>query len=168
VTLPGKKSIVWPSSRVALAVLGMTLAGSAGQHSTSPGPAHNGRSTASTGRVWKSQTTGNEYLVRVQNDVFHAEWINVPVDWAKRGAYLRTECRRVGSKWVGTSESRLPCGERNSEQNLNWCHLQTRTEIDSFSSDRITGHGQSVRKVDCQQCKILEAGWNAFEWTPAQ
>jgi hypothetical protein len=169
----GKKNIVWLSSGLAFAALAMTLKGadaaSAGQHSAQQAAAHNGKSAAPAWRVWKSQTTANKYRARLEKDLFHAEWVDVPADWAKQGAYVRTECRRTGSKWVGTSESHLPCtkGEGASEQTMNWCDLKTRTEIDSISPDRITGHGESARKVDCQQCKILEAGWTAFVWTPA-
>ena len=53
-------------------------------------------------RTWKSQTTGNEYRVWVEKDAFHAEWVNVPEDMARHGAYLHTLCRHTGSKWAGT------------------------------------------------------------------
>ncbi|PYV24718.1 MAG: hypothetical protein DMG27_12145 [Acidobacteria bacterium] len=119
-------------------------------------------------RTWKSQTTGNEYRVWVEKDAFHAEWVNVPEDMARHGAYLHTLCRYTGSKWVGTSESLLPCteGEGPDQRTVNWCKLQTRTEIDSIARDRITGRGQTIKRVDCQSCKPLETGWAAFVWVP--
>jgi hypothetical protein len=121
-------------------------------------------------KLWKSQTTGNEYRVRVERGVFHAEWVNVPADWAKEGAYLRTECHRRGGKWVGTSVSHLPCttGEGPDVHIAKWCDLQTQTEIDSVTPQRIRGRGQGQSKVDCQQCRILEASWVDFVWTPSQ
>jgi hypothetical protein len=128
-----------------------------------------GGNVASAWKTWKSQTTENEYRVRVEKGVFHAEWVNVPADWAKQGAYLRTECRRTGRKWVGTSVSHLPCtvGEGQGTYIVKWCDLQTQTEIDSISHQRITGRGQRQSKIDCDQCKILEASWADFFWTPS-
>jgi len=119
-------------------------------------------------RTWKSQTTGNEYRVWVEKDAFHAEWANVPEDMARHGAYLRTLCRYTGSKWAGTSESLLPCtvGEGANQRTVNWCRLETQTEIDSIARDRITGRGQTIKRVDCQSCKVLETGWAAFVWVP--
>ena len=105
-------------------------------------------------RTWKSQTTGNEYRVWVENEVFHAEWVNVPEDMARHGAYLHTLCRHTGSKWAGTSESLLPCtvGEGSDQRTVNWCKVETQTEIDSIAADRISGRGQTIKKVDCQSC----------------
>ena len=106
-------------------------------------------------RTWKSLTTGNEYRVWVENEVFHAEWVNVPEDMARHGAYLHTLCRHTGSKWAGTSESLLPCtvGEGADQRTVNWCKVETQTEIDSIAEDRITGRGQTIKKVDCHSCK---------------
>ena len=130
--------------------------------------ASKGANVGSTWKTWKSQTTGNEYRVRVEKGVFHAEWVNVPADWAKQGAYLHTECRRTGGKWVGTSVSHLPCTSGEGPSIAKWCDLQTQTEIDSISPQRITGRGQSQSKIDCQQCKILKASWVDFIWTPSR
>jgi hypothetical protein len=117
--------------------------------------------------IWKSQTTGNEYRVRIQGDTLFAEWTNVPPAWAGHGAYIRTECRRLGLKWIGTSRSRLPCieGSGPKARIVNWCPLVTRTEIDSLTADRITGRGQAIRHSDCQTCKLLQTAWSDFVWT---
>ena len=117
--------------------------------------------------IWKSQTTGNEYRVRIQGDTLYAEWVNVPAAWAGHGAYIRTECRRLGQKWIGTSRSRLPCMEGSGPKAhiVNWCPLVTRTEIDNLTADRITGRGQAIRRTDCQSCKLLEVAWSDFVWT---
>lgn len=117
--------------------------------------------------IWKSQTTGNEYQVRIEGDTLYAEWVNVPAAWAGHGAYIRTECRRLGQKWIGTSRSRLPCMEGSGPKAhiVNWCPLVTRTEIDSLTADRITGRGQAIRRTDCQSCKLLEVAWSNFIWT---
>ena len=47
-------------------------------------------------KLWKSETTGKEYRVQVDRGRFYAEWVNIPPESAKRGAYIRSECRRVG------------------------------------------------------------------------
>ena len=117
--------------------------------------------------IWKSATTGNEYRVRIAADTLYAEWVNVPPAWAGHGAYIRTECRRLGLKWIGTSRSHLPCMEGSGPKAriVNWCPLVTRTEIDSVTADHITGRGQAIRRTDCQTCKLLEVAWSDFVWT---
>jgi hypothetical protein len=119
-------------------------------------------------KTWKSQTTGREYRVKVGNDLLYAEWVNLPPAMAQGGAYIRTECRRVGAKWVGTSRSYLPCtvGEGPKEHIGNWCRLLTRIEIDTIAADRISGRGESLRRFDCKTCKVLETSWADFVWVP--
>ena len=118
--------------------------------------------------IWKSQTTGNEYRVRIDGDTLRAEWTNIPQNVASHGGYVRTECKRVGPKWVGTTRSLLPCmgGSGPTARILNWCPLVTRTEIDGIAPDRIAGRAQAIRQSDCQSCKLLETIWKDFVWTP--
>lgn len=120
-----------------------------------------------SGRVWKSVTTGKEYRVRLERDLLHAEWINISPALAKGGAYIRSELRRAGTKWAGTSRLHLPCESVEDNKPVrNWCLLETRIEIDAITSDRITGRGESLRRFDCRVCKILETRWAKFEWVP--
>jgi hypothetical protein len=123
---------------------------------------------ASPARIWKSETTGNEYRVHIEGDTFRADWTNLPRDFVQHGAYVRTECRRVGSKWIGTTRSLLPCsgGAGPNTKVLNWCPLVTRTEINTIQADRITGRAQAIHSSDCQSCKVLEAVWKDFVWAP--
>ena len=118
--------------------------------------------------IWTSETTGKEYRVRIENEVFHAEWVNIPPNLAQREAYIRTECRRVGTKWIGTSQSYLPCavGQGVEEHIANWCHVVTRIEFDAATADRIVGRGEALHRFDCQRCKILETVWKDFVWVP--
>lgn len=126
--------------------------------------------TSDHAAVWKSQTTGNQYRVQFAGETFRADWINLPTSLARHGAYIHTECRRVGNKWVGTSSSYLPCSADSSHSNgmANWCKLVTRTEIDTVAADRITGRGQGLKRFDCKACRILEADWKDFVWVPAK
>jgi hypothetical protein len=119
--------------------------------------------------LWKSQTTGNEYRVSIEGDLLRAEWVNIPAELRRNGAYVRTECRRVGTNWVGTTRSRLrlPCTEvamANGRHPLAWCSLVTRIELDSMSPDRITGRAQAPTRLDCHACKLLDAEWKSFTW----
>lgn len=118
--------------------------------------------------VWKSETSGNEYRVSVEGDVVRSEWINLPADLAKQGVFLHTECHRMGSKWVGVADSRLPCsvGSGSDARVIRWCDLRTRFEIDSIAAGRITGRGEGIKRVDCGQCQVLESGWKDFVWIP--
>jgi hypothetical protein len=118
--------------------------------------------------VWKSEVTGNEYRVRLSGDTLDALWINIPPGLARRGAYIRTECRRVGSKWIGTTRSYLPCpteeGARNSSPKS--CPLVTRIEFDTVTPARISGRAQTRKRFDCEHCRILETAWADFVWVP--
>ena len=118
--------------------------------------------------LWKSETTGKEYRVQVDKDRFYAEWVNIPPESAKRGAYIRSECRRVGSKWVGTTRINVLCpvGEGAKEHIANTCRLQFRIEINSIKADRIVGRGETLKRFDCQSCRVDETGWGDFVWVP--
>jgi hypothetical protein len=133
-------------------------------------PKPQGRATSGRAlpALWRSATTGKEYRVQVDKDRFYAEWVNIPPESAKHGAFIRSECHRVGSKWIGTSSVRLPCavGEGAKEHIGNTCRLQLRIEIDSIGPDRIVGHGETLRRFDCQSCRVDEAGWGEFVWVP--
>jgi hypothetical protein len=133
-------------------------------------PKPQGRATSGRAlpALWRSGTTGKEYRVQVDKDRFYAEWVNIPPESVKHGAFIRSECHRVGSKWIGTSSLGLLCpvGEGAQEHIGNTCRLQLRIEIDSLGPDRIVGHGETLRRFDCQNCRVDEAGWGEFVWVP--
>ena len=54
-------------------------------------------------KLWYFDASHKDFRVEIKGDVFHAEWVNLPAEAAKQGAYIRIECRRTGTKWVGTS-----------------------------------------------------------------
>ena len=118
--------------------------------------------------LWKSETTGKEYRVQVDKDSFSAEWVNIPPESAKRGAYIRSECHRIGSKWVGTTRVNVlcPAGEGAKEHITNTCRLQFRIEINSIQADKIMGRGETLKRFDCQSCRVDETGWVDFVWVP--
>lgn len=120
--------------------------------------------------IWISETTGKEYHVTEDNNAFHAEWVNISAESAAHGAYIRTECKRQGSKWVGTSASFLPCSAGTDPKSKieNWCHLETKIEIESITADRISGRGEAIKSggFDCAKCKILDSEMKDFFWSP--
>ena len=120
-------------------------------------------------RVWRSQTTGKEYRVWIENERVHAEWVNIPPEIARRGAYIRTECRHVGESWIGTSQSYLPCDTtENGKRVSNWCRVVTKTEFDHIGANRMTGRSEGLRRFDCAGCRVLETVWKDFEWVPKE
>ena len=120
-------------------------------------------------RVWRSETTGKEYRVWIENERFYAVWMNVPAELAQGGAYIRTECQRVGTRWVGSSQTYLPfpCGRtENGKRVGKWCRVPTKIEFRRVEENRITGSAEGYRKFDCEKCKIVESVMKDFEWVP--
>jgi hypothetical protein len=127
-------------------------------------PAASAAKAAALPQVWKSESTGKEYRVKVEGDLFSAEWVNLPPEAAKQGRYIRTECRRNASRWIGTSRLLLGCQLPNG--NMKLCPLIVRFEVDFISPDRITGGGENLKDFDCGTCGIRKTGWAPFTWTP--
>ncbi len=121
---------------------------------------------ASGWQMWKSETTRKLYRVKIEQDHFVAEWANVPPAAKKQGAYLRSECRRAGAKWVGTTRAMLACALPGAEKKTHTCELTFRIEIDSISPTRIEGAGDTLHNFDCSKCQVLETGWAKFVWVP--
>jgi len=117
-------------------------------------------------KVWVSQTTHREYRLRIEQDLLYAEWINLPPDAAKLGAYVHTECRRLGDKWIGTTRVLLACAKPGEGKASRACPMTLRFEVDSVSPERITGRGESLRDFDCEKCEVRETGWGNFVWVP--
>jgi hypothetical protein len=119
-------------------------------------------------KVWKSQKTSREYRVRVENEAFYAEWVNIPPDAARQGAYIRTECRRAGLKWVGSSSINMlfavPGAPAGKDTKI--CHLTVRFEVDSISPEKIVGHSETLRNFDVNKCQVLQTTWGEFSWVP--
>ncbi len=141
----------------------LSLSGQEGK--VPPKPA---RTDSAHSEIWKSETTGKEYRVRIERDLFYAEWTNLPPAAVKQGLYILSECHRAGTAWIGTSQVFLLCSKPGEAtgKSMNGCHLTLRFEVDSISSERITGRGESLRRWDCQTCKVLETAWANFAWVP--
>ena len=115
-------------------------------------------------QVWKSATTGKEYRVQIEGDRLTAEWSNIPSEAAKQGAYSRSQCRRSGTRWIGSSRIFLACPLPDGKTKM--CPMLLRFEVDFISSDRITGGGEILREFDCASCEVRKTGWGPFSWAP--
>jgi len=143
-------------------------AGLCAQESKAPAPGKGESAAPASARIWKSETSGKEYRVWMENQRFHAEWVNIPPEFAAKGAYIRTVCRRTGTRWVGESRSYLPCsmGSGKEEHIANLCHVTTGFEVDSITKKRVAGRGEALKRFDCRTCKVLEKVWKNFVWVP--
>jgi len=119
-------------------------------------------------KIWHSETTNHDFRVEVTNDSFHAEWVNLPPIAAKQGAYIRTECRRAGTKWEGSSSikmiSAIPGAPAGKDTKL--CSLTLRFEVDSISPEKITGRAEALHAFDVNSCRVQETRWGDFTWVP--
>ncbi len=119
-------------------------------------------------KIWHSEITKHDFRVEVANDLFRAEWVNIPPAAAKQGAHIRTECRRAGSKWVGSSNISMlfaiPGAPTGKDTKL--CSLTVRFEVDSISAEKITGHSESLRNFDVNACRVQQTSWGGFTWIP--
>jgi len=134
------------------------------QSAPEPGGTKSAVKTAAFPQIWKSATTGKEYRVKIDGDRFTAEWSNIPPQAAKQGAYIRSECRRTGTRWIGKSRILLPCPLPDGKTKM--CPMLLRFEVDSISSDRIAGGGEILRDFDCGSCEVRKTGWGPFTWAP--
>jgi hypothetical protein len=120
--------------------------------------------------LWRSETTHSFYRVRVKGNSIHAVQSQLPFGVAKHGGYVRTECRRAGDHWIGTTSSFLKVtgsGPHRPAQS-NWCHLTTRTEFFSISATSITGRAEAIEAMDVAHCHILQKRWKDFVWKPVK
>ena len=119
-------------------------------------------------KIWHSEVTNHDFRVEATNDLFRAEWVNIPPAAAKQGAYIRTECRRAGSMWQGSSRIKMlfaiPGAPAGKDTKL--CSLTVRFEVDSISAEKITGHSEALRSFDANTCKVQETKWGDFTWIP--
>jgi hypothetical protein len=119
-------------------------------------------------KIWSSEITKHDFRVEVANDVFRAEWVNIPAAAAKQGAYIHTECRRTGAKWEGTSRISMlfavPGAPAGKDTKL--CSLTVRFEVDSITPERISGHSEALRSFDVNTCRVQESKWGEFTWVP--
>jgi hypothetical protein len=135
--------------------------------------------TMSTGgRIWTSMTTGRDFKVRIEGDHIYIEWVGLPPALQSTMAFMRTELKKTGDKWVGKTIANLPyeykssygdywkTGQRVGTANVNWCRTEFDFEIDMISDSRIEGRGQGATSFDAKKCQPGKLEWKPFTWIP--
>ncbi len=155
-----------------VAVLAMSQFAAAAQKTAADAkPAMMASNTAGTqlAKVWRSEASHKDFRLEVKGDVLHADWVNLPPAAAKDGASIRIECRRTGTKWVGSSyvyqafaDPAAPAGKDVKKM----CHITVRFEIDSMTPEKITFHSEVLKGFDYPSCHVLKTAWEEFAWTP--
>ncbi len=124
--------------------------------------------TGPLAKIWHSEASHHDFRVQVTGDLIRAEWVNIPPAAAKQGAYIRTECRRAGDKWIGSSSVSMlfavPGAPTGKDTKV--CHITVRFEVDSISPEKITGHSEALRNFDVDKCQVLKTTWGEFTWVP--
>ncbi len=160
---PRRKQVLMPF----IAVLVISLATALAQQPNATSAASKS-ATSKVPTIWHSEASHKDFRVEVTGDVFRADWVNIPAAAAKNGAYMRIECRRTGTKWVGSSSIYQPVSVpgASSGAETKMCHLTVRFEVDSITPEKITFHSEVMRDFDPSQCKILKTVWEEFVWVP--
>jgi hypothetical protein len=159
----------WKRALIALLLFSLSTA-AAQKPSTAAKPATANSNPASSQipKIWHSETTQHDYQVELTKDLFRADWVNIPPAAAKQGAGIHTECRRTGSKWVGSTSIKMlfavPGAPQGKDTKL--CSLTMRFEVDSVSPEKITGHSEALHLFDVNTCRVQETKWGEFTWIP--
>jgi len=127
--------------------------------------------------IWTSMTSGRDYKVRIDGDYIYVEWVNLPPALQGTMAFVRSELKKDGDKWVGKSRSNLPytfkssymdfwkTGQQMGTENVNWCTLEGDFEIDKMSDARIEGRTYGSKSLDVKKCKQHgKPEWQSFVW----
>jgi hypothetical protein len=162
----------WKPAVVILTALWAITSLAAGDQKPAPGVKSSAGSTKPAGmqlpKIWHSAATNHDFRVDVTQDVFTADWVNVPPAAAKRGAFIHTECRRTGEKWVGSSNIHMLFGIPGapSGKDSKLCSMTVRFEVDSITPEKIAGHSEALHAFDVNTCRIQQTSWGSFTWSP--
>lgn len=147
--------------------LGSTFKSDSGFSGRSPGE-----------RIWTSLTSGRDFKVRMDDDHIYTEWVNLPPALQSTTAFMRTELKKTGEKWVGKTTAYLPYEYKSTYAdywktqqpvgtvNVNWCRTEFDFEIDKLSDSRIEGQGLGATSFDARKCRPGKLEWKPFTWIP--
>lgn len=122
-----------------------------------------GQSPTAIGGLWTSMTTGNDLKIRVDGDYIYVDRTNWPAQLRDTEAFVRSELKKSGDRWVGKTRMRTPC---NYDGRLRWCNFELDIEITSLTDSRIEGRAQADVSFDCGTCQIKKLEWKPFVWIP--
>ncbi len=113
--------------------------------------------------LWTSMTTGNDLKIRVDRDYIYIDRINWPAELRETEAFVRSELKKSGDRWIGKTRMRTPC---NHDGRLRWCSLELDIEITSLTNSRIEGRAPADVTFDCGTCQTKKLEWKPFVWIP--
>jgi hypothetical protein len=128
--------------------------------------------------VWTSLLSGRDYKLRIDGDYLYTEWVNLPTQLQTTTAFMRSELKKDGDKWVGKARSYLPygfkssyadfwtTGQRMGTENVSWCTMEVQFEIDKITETRVEGRSLSSKSFDAKKCKSGKLEWQSFTWIP--
>jgi phage terminase large subunit-like protein len=116
--------------------------------------------------IWTSTTDGRDYKVRINGDSIHAEWVNLPQALKKSSAFLRSELKKNGDKWIGQTTAYMPFDYQHDATKTIWCRVQADIEINTVSASRIEGQSQLPTSFSAKKCQPENAEWKPFAWIP--
>ena len=104
--------------------------------------------------------SGRDWKVRIDGDYIYVMWVNLPPALQSTAAFVRSELKKSGDKWTGTTSGYVPNSNGHIEK---WCKFESRIEIDKVSENRIEGR---ALKVNPKNCVAEKQQWDSFIWIP--
>jgi hypothetical protein len=123
---------------------------------------------------WKSLSSGNEKIIRIDGDFLYVETV-LPTAQAQLGDFVIAQLKKDGDRYVGTTKSALTCGYTQglgiyATQRNNTCRADYAIEITLFTPTRIEGRApapQPNAKFKCWDCTEKPAPtMQSFVWIP--
>jgi hypothetical protein len=116
--------------------------------------------------IWTSTTDGRDYKVRMDGDSIHAEWVNLPPALKRSSAFLHSDLKKNGDKWIGQTTAYIPFDYQHDATKTIWCRVQADIEINKVSALRIEGQSQLPTSFSAKKCRLENPEWKSFAWIP--
>ena len=122
-----------------------------------------GSAVPASDRIWTSMRSGRDYKVRIEGDYIYTEWVNLPASLSSTAAFVRSELKKAGDRWVGKSRAWIPY---NYSGQRRWCSVEGGIEITSVTQSRIEGRAEAHAGFDAKKCEPQGLYWESFTWIP--
>jgi hypothetical protein len=125
------------------------------------------RADSMTESLWTSMTSGRDFKLRREGEFLYTEWVNLPEHLKNSGVFIRSELKKEGDVWRGTSHSRFSCQYSwRGQLTTNWCSDEVKFEINKISATRIEGWSETPKIWDCRKCQGKQKESKPFVWIP--